>query len=104
VPVPTAFAEFTGATDLRNTAGTIRANVLTNVSAPNQLQAFRWRLRFLPTRDAYLSLARSVLVPTIADWRAFSVPDALYPAYYLLRPLRLLIKYVRRAETDRFSP
>lgn len=100
LPIPAEFAELTDFPDLRKTAGKIRANLLTNMTAPNQLQAFRWRRQFLSTRDAYLSLARSVLVPTISDWRAFSLPDQFYPAYYLLRPLRLLVKYGRGAETD----
>jgi hypothetical protein len=95
--VPAEFADLAGSPDLRNTAGMIRANLLTNMTVPNQLQKFRWKLRFLPMKDAYLSLARAVLVPTISDWRAFSVPDALYPVYYLLRPVRLLAKYGRRA-------
>jgi hypothetical protein len=98
LPVPTAFADLARSTDLRKTAGMIRANLLTNMGVPNQLQKFRWKLRFLSRKDAYLSLARAAFVPTISDWRAFEVPDAFYPVYYLLRPVRLLAKYSRRAE------
>ena len=97
LPVPEAFADLAASTGLKNTAVAIRADVLTNLTKPNQLQAFRWRLRFMSADDAYLSLVRAVFVPTISDWLAFSVPDALYPVYYLLRPVRLLADYARRA-------
>jgi hypothetical protein len=72
----------------------IRTNLLTNINVPNQFQAFRWNQRFMPAKEAYLSLMHAVFVPTISDWQAFALPDALYPLYYFLRPLRLLTKYV----------
>jgi hypothetical protein len=97
-PIPSAFADLAASSDLKDALVRIRANLLTNFTMPNQLQKFRWHLRFLPVRDAYLSLVRAAFVPTIGDWRTFSVPDALYPIYYLLRPLRLLTKYCSRGE------
>lgn len=103
-PVPEPFTHLAGSSDLRDEVAKIRANLLTDRVAPNQLQAFRWRMQFLSRKDAYLSLARSALVPTIGDWRALSIPDALYPVYYLFRPLRLAVKYIRHSDTDRFSP
>jgi len=43
-------------------------------------EAFRDRLRY--------SLGM-VFTPTLADWEAWSLPDAFFPLYYLYRPLRL---------------
>jgi hypothetical protein len=101
LPVPEVFADLAKSTDLRNTVGRIRANLLTSVTMPNQLEKFRWHLQFLPRRDAYLSMVRAALVPTVGDWRTFSVPDVLYPIYYLLRPLRLLTKYCGKSDQHR---
>jgi hypothetical protein len=35
-----------------------------------------------------------LLVPQVADWQVLPLPHALFPLYYLLRPLRLLGKYL----------
>jgi hypothetical protein len=91
--VPREFADLSTSADLREAVARIRAYLFTNDSPPTALQAFRWRRQFLLAQDAYMSLMRAVLVPTVADWRSFSIPDALYPIYYLLRPVRLLTKY-----------
>jgi hypothetical protein len=58
------------------------------------LEIFRCNLRVMDRkRDAIKSLLRSVFVPTISDWEELTLPAALYPLYYLFRPLRLLRKY-----------
>ena len=44
-------------------------------------------------RDAVVGLLRSMLLPTVADWRLVTLPDALYPMYYVLRPIRLVAEY-----------
>ena len=68
-----------------------------NAAPPSQIEMFRWNLQFMDRRsDAITSLLRSVLVPTISDWRAISLPALLYPLYYGFRPIRLLSKYGRR--------
>ena len=36
---------------------------------------------------------RTALVPTPEDWRAVSLPEALFPVYYLIRPIRLTVRY-----------
>lgn len=96
LPVAPEFADLAGSTDLKESARMLQANLLTNTAVPNQFQAFRWHLHFMSKRDAYLSLLRAIFVPTLADWEAVSVPDAFYPVYYLLRPIRLLTKYGSR--------
>ena len=98
VTVPEVFVDLANSDDMKRTLAKVRDYLLTNTGPPNPLQAFRFNLHFLSRKDAYRSLARYVLVPTISDWQAFSIPDALYPAYYLLRPMRLLTKYGGRGE------
>jgi Uncharacterised nucleotidyltransferase len=72
-----------------------------NAAPPNQIEMFRWNLQFMDRRsDAIASLLRSVLVPTISDWQAMSLPALLHPLYYGLRPLRLLSKYGRRRANE----
>jgi hypothetical protein len=58
------------------------------------IERFRCNLRIMDRkRDAITGLLRSTFVPTISDWQALTLPAALYPLYYLFRPLRLLTKY-----------
>lgn len=40
-------------------------------------------------RDRLRYCAGMLFTPTLADWQALSLPDALFPFYYLYRPLRL---------------
>lgn len=44
-------------------------------------------------RDALASTLRAVFVPTLSDWQALSLPDAMHPLYYLFRPVRLSRTY-----------
>jgi Uncharacterised nucleotidyltransferase len=61
---------------------------------PGALEVFRCNLRIMDRKgDAITSLLRSIFVPTISDWQSLTLPAALYPLYYLFRPLRLLKKY-----------
>ncbi len=39
---------------------------------------------------------RQILVPSVAEWRLIALPAALYPLYYVLRPLRLAWALTRR--------
>jgi hypothetical protein len=60
-----------------------------------------YALRSLRSLDAHRQrarYARCVLVePQPADWAGFRLPQALYPAYYVTRPLRLSAKYGAQA-------
>jgi hypothetical protein len=49
-------------------------------------------------RAAYI--ARRAIRPTIEDCEFIPLPDALYPLYYALRPLRLLIQQAQRVLRD----
>lgn len=61
---------------------------------PTAIETFRMNLQCMDRkRHAVQGLLRSILVPTISDWKTINLPGALYPLYYLLRPVRLLGKY-----------
>ena len=52
----------------------------------------------LDTRaDRVRSVLRATLLPTQREWEAIRLPDALTPLYHLVRPVRLLAAYARRA-------
>ena len=40
-------------------------------------------------RDALASMFRAIFVPTLSDWEALSLPAAMHPLYYAIRPMRL---------------
>ena len=52
----------------------------------------------LDTRtDRVRSVMRAALLPTQREWELIALPDALTPLYHVVRPLRLLAAYARRA-------
>ena len=46
---------------------------------------------------------RRVTYPTGKDWAATGLPDILFPLYYLVRPGRLLARYLRHAVWGKFA-
>ena len=63
-------------------------------------QMFRMNLLAMDRRsDAVVALFRSAFTPTISDWELISFPKPLYAIYYLLRPVRLVNKYLARVVT-----
>lgn len=60
---------------------------------PLAMIRFHWRLRERH-RDRCRYLARRILAPTHADWRALPLPPSLRFLYYALRPLRLGLRCV----------
>lgn len=48
-------------------------------------------------RDKLLYLARTALTPNYADWQDTPLPRPLFFLYYLLKPVRLIGKYGKRA-------
>ncbi len=51
-------------------------------------------------QDAIRCAIEQIFQPTMAEWQAIALPRTLFPAYYLLRPIRLLTKYVFRPHVD----
>lgn len=96
VDVPdTVFSSRAELDSLRKYAAEIQRGLFAREPGPlGNLEIFRSNLRIMDRkRDAVTSLFRSTFVPTISDWQALTLPAALYPFYYLFRPLRLLKKY-----------
>lgn len=47
-------------------------------------------------RDRLRYLHRAALTPAPEDWTSIPLPDALFPLYYLIRPIRLVVSYAAR--------
>ena len=47
-------------------------------------------------RDRLRYCARVALTPSTGDWAWLRLPDAVYPLYYVARPIRLAVKYGAR--------
>jgi hypothetical protein len=54
-------------------------------------------------RDALTSIARALIVPTLSDWEALTLPPSLHSLYYAYRPLRLSRVYASRFWRRLFS-
>ena len=78
-------------------ARAIAKDLFRDYRKPTPLEMIRLNFELMDRpRDAMHSLLLAVMLPTISDWQAKSFPDALYPLYYVLRPIRLLNKHRRR--------
>jgi hypothetical protein len=51
-------------------------------------------------KDAIRCAAEQIFQPTMAEWQSVALPEVLFPAYYLLRPARLLSKHVFRSHAN----
>ena len=47
-------------------------------------------------RERRRQLRRAIFTPSASDWLTIPLPDALFPAYYAMRPVRLAWSYVVR--------
>ena len=56
---------------------------------------FRLQVADHPLDKLHYTL-RFGVTPTVEEWKTLSLPDPLFPAYYVVRPLRLLTKQVKR--------
>ena len=54
-------------------------------------------------RDALTSIVRALVVPTLSDWEALTLPPSLHSFYYAYRPLRLSHAYASRVWRKLFS-
>jgi hypothetical protein len=62
--------------------------------SPADYDSVRLQLALRPRpRDKVAFALRALFLPTPADVRAVRLPGALFPVYYLLRPLRMALKY-----------
>ena len=79
-------------------AGEVRARLAANPPrepAGWELRRFQFRVRDR-WRDRLRMLGVLIFIPGPGDWELVRLPERLYPLYYVLRPLRLLVKYLVR--------
>jgi hypothetical protein len=62
---------------------------------PSVCRLLLYTLRLQPSLRYKLAVCASILVPAYCtDWHTVPLPAALFPLYYVIRPLRLLGKYL----------
>jgi len=67
-------------------------------SATHQWAVFQFEMAVKDgAREQMRDGFRRVMYPAANDWAAAGLPDALFPLYYLIRPGRLLARYLRHA-------
>ncbi len=55
-------------------------------------------------RDRVLSAVRLLITPRTFDWMSFSAPESFCFAYYLVRPIRLVLKHANKLVRGRTRP
>lgn len=76
-------------------AATVRKALSDGKSEPESVLAscsFLMRTRE-HTKDAIRCGLERIFQPTMAEWQSIALPQILFPAYYFLRPMRLLTKH-----------
>jgi len=67
-------------------------------SAPQQWAVFQFEMAVKDgAREQILDGFRRVMYPSGNDWAAAGLPDVLFPLYHVIRPGRLLARYLRHA-------
>lgn len=75
---------------IQQMARSIRAQIFTVYGAADSTETNLYNLRVMDRkRDALISAARAIFVPTLPDWQAVALPSPLHSLYYAYRPLRL---------------
>ena len=75
---------------MRRMANSIRAEIFTTYGPADSAETNLYNLRVMDRkRDALVSALRAILVPTLSDWQALTLPEPLHSLYYPFRPLRL---------------
>jgi hypothetical protein len=67
-------------------------------SAARQWEVFQFEMAVKDgPRQQVRDGLRRLIHPSVNDWQAVRIPDALFPLYHLIRPGRLLARQIRRA-------
>ena len=87
-----------GDASVRALADDVRGRLFATNPAP--LKPWHAHLFHLRVRERWRDRLRYctwvALTPTLGDWAWLRLPDALYPLYYVVRPIRLAVKYGAR--------
>jgi hypothetical protein len=74
-------------------ASVLRGLFLPKTVEPSLPETTRFQLRALDSRKARLNYCWiRAAAPTVQDWQWVRLPDSLYLLYYLLRPVRLVVR------------
>jgi hypothetical protein len=66
-------------------------------SSAEQWAAFKFELAVKDSaKDRIRDGSCRIFLPSAKDWSAAGLPDLLFPIYYLTRPIRLVVRYLRR--------
>jgi hypothetical protein len=98
VPAP-LLSEIAADTETQKLAGVVKKTLFAIEAPPDSVLAncsFLMRTRE-NSKDAIRCALEQVFQPTMAEWQSLPLPRMFFPAYYLLRPIRLLNKHVFRA-------
>jgi hypothetical protein len=87
---PEVFKAVDAGSHMQAFANKICDELFTQPSRAESIDTNLYNLKIMDRkRDAFASVWRAILVPTLSDWEALSLPAALHPLYYGYRPLRL---------------
>jgi hypothetical protein len=83
-----------------HSARKLASQVLANISKlPNNRSHISDYIFYWKSLDRWQDRIRYIIsiifIPEVPDWKKISLPENMYPAYYFLRPLRLMYKYIK---------
>lgn len=93
-PLPSAVANWVSADSVVETlASRVAQEMFRSAPTPVSFVSYQWRVQEGIRRKLAVGL-QSMFSPAPEDWTLVPLPDVAYPLYYIVRPLRLLSKYL----------
>lgn len=93
-PLPTAVANWVSAdSEVETLASHVAQEMFRSAPTPASFVSYQWRVQEGLRRKLAVGL-KSMFSPAPEDWTLVPLPDVAYPLYYIVRPLRLLAKYL----------
>lgn len=93
-PLPTAVANWVSADEVVETlASQVAQEMFRSAPTPASFVSYQLRVQEGFRRKLAVGL-QSTFSPAPEDWTLVPLPDVAYPLYYIVRPLRLLAKYL----------
>jgi hypothetical protein len=93
-PLPTAVANWVSADEeVEALANRVAQEMFRSAPTPASFVSFQWRVQEGFRRKLAVGL-QSMFSPAPEDWTLVPLPDIAYPLYFIIRPVRLLAKYL----------